>query len=197
MTCRPPPTDIRHPPDAPAPSDDRPVRRAARRSAPRRAGRGEEEAEEAQASRLHARRPRGNWSGTWTNPRFNTNGTLTLTVTATASTLGWTATIGGNTFGCAPPAPQSFTLTKGSGPNHWNAAGFSIAGSNAAFGDFAANYTFKGGSLTASGKNLACAPGLSFTVSGHFTAKAFTATATITLPNGGGTAITNVSLERA
>lgn len=138
----------------------------------------------------------GNWSGTWTNTRFNTNGTLTLAVTATASTLGWTATIGGNTFGCAPPAPQSFTLTKGSGPNHWNAAGFSIAGSNAAFGDFAASYTFKGGTITASGKNLACAPGLSFTVVGHFAAKAFTATATITLPNGGGTAITNVSLTR-
>jgi hypothetical protein len=139
----------------------------------------------------------GNWNGTWTNTRFNTNGTLTLTVDATAATLGWTATIGGNTFGCAPPAPQSFTLTKGSGPNHWNAAGFSIAGGNAAFGDFAATYSFRGGTLTASGKNLSCAPGLSFTVSGHFTAKAFTATATITLPNGGGTATTNVSLTRS
>lgn len=139
----------------------------------------------------------GTWSGTWNNTRFNTNGTLTLVVAATATTLGWTATIGGNTFGCAPPAPQTFTLPKGSGPNQWNAAGFSIAGSNAAFGDFAASYTFKGGVLTASGKNLACAPGLSFTVDGHFTGNAFTATATITLPNGGGTAITNVSLTRS
>ena len=139
----------------------------------------------------------GSWSGTWTNTRFNTNGTLTLVVAASATTLGWTATIGGNTFGCAPPAPQTFTLPKGSGPNHWNAAGFSIAGSNAAFGDFAASYAYKGGTLTASGKNLACAPGLSFTVAGYFAANAFTATATITLPNGGGTAITNVSLTRS
>ena len=139
----------------------------------------------------------GTWSGTWSNTRFNTNGTLTLRVTATATTLGWIATIGGNTFGCAPPAPQAFTLTKGSGANHWNAAGFSIAGSNPAFGDFAATYTFKGGSITASGRNLACAPGLSFTVNGAFAAKTFTATATITLPNGGGTAITNVSLTRS
>jgi len=138
----------------------------------------------------------GTWNGTWNNTRFNTNGTLTLTVAATATTLGWTATISGNTFGCAPPAPQTFTLPKGTGPNHWNAAGFSIAGSNAAFGDFAATYLYKGGTLTASGKNLACAPGLSFTVAGHFAAKTFTATATITLPNGGGTAITNVSLTR-
>ncbi len=139
----------------------------------------------------------GTWSGTWNNTRFNTNGTLTLVVSASATTLGWTATIGGNTFGCAPPAPQTFTLPKGSGPNSWNAAGFSIAGSNAAFGDFAATYTFKGGAITASGKNLACAPGLSFTVQGTFAANTFTATATITLPNGGGTAITNVSLTRS
>jgi hypothetical protein len=139
----------------------------------------------------------GTWSGTWTNTRFNTNGTLTLVVSASATTLGWTATIGGNTFGCAPSAPQTFTLPKGAGPNQWNAAGFSIAGSNAACGDFAANYVFKGGTLTATGKNLTCAPGLSFTVAGRFVAKAFTATATITLPNGGGTAITNVSLTRS
>ena len=138
----------------------------------------------------------GTWSGTWNNTRFNTNGTLTLQVSASATTLGWTATIGGNTFGCAPPAPQTFTLTKGAGPNHWSATGFSIAGSNAAFGDFAATYVYKGGTITASGKNLACAPGLSFTVNGTFTAKAFAATATITLPNGGGTAVTNVSLTR-
>jgi len=139
----------------------------------------------------------GTWSGTWNNTRFSTNGTLTLQVTATATTLGWTATIGGNTFGCAPPAPQTFTLTKGNGTNQWNASGFSISGSNPAFGDFAATYSFKGGTITASGKNLACAPGLSFTVNGTFAANTFTATATITLPNGGGTAITNVSLTRS
>jgi len=139
----------------------------------------------------------GTWSGTWNNTRFSTSGTLTLQVTASATTLGWTATITGNTFGCTTPAPQTFTLPKGSGPNHWSATGFSIAGTNAAFGDFAATYVYKGGTLTASGKNLACAPGLSFTVDGKFSATAFTATATITLPNGGGTALTNVSLTKS
>jgi hypothetical protein len=139
----------------------------------------------------------GTWSGTWTNTRFNTTGTLTLVATASATTLGWTATIGGNAFGCAPPAPQTVALPKGVGANHWNAAGFSIAGSNTPLGDFAASYVFKGGTVTATGKNLPCVPGLSFSLAGKFAAKTFAATLTITLPNGAGEAITNISLTRS
>jgi hypothetical protein len=159
-----------------APPD--PARRAPRRGARGRARRAKKKPKKHTPPGFTPAVLAGTWSGTWTNTRFNTNGTLTLVVSASATTLGWTATIGGNTFGCAPPAPQTFTLPKGAGPNHWNAAG-------------------KGGTLTATGKNLACAPGPSFTVPGRFVAKTFTATATITLPNGGGTAITNVSLTRS
>src|SRR5579864_2804283 len=68
----------------------------------------------------------GTWVGTWSNLTFKTKGTLTLNITSPGNKLVFTAKIAGNTFGCAAPGPQTFTLPAGSGPNHWTAAGFTI-----------------------------------------------------------------------
>ena len=137
----------------------------------------------------------GTWDGTWNNQTFNTNGTLTLTITSTGGALGFTAAITGNTFGCTAPGPQTFTLPAGSGPNHWTPKGFSISNPSAAFGTMNVTYAYPSGSLTGSGKDPACAPGISWQLTGAFTAKTFSATAHITLP-GGSTATTVVSLAK-
>jgi hypothetical protein len=49
--------------------------------------------------------------------------------------------------------------------------------------------------MTGSGKDPACAPGISWQLTGKFAAKTFSATAHITLP-GGSTATTVVSLAK-
>ena len=136
----------------------------------------------------------GTWTGTWNNQTFNTNGTLTLTITGGKS-LVFTAAITGNTFGCAAPGPQTFTLPAGSGPNHWTAKGFSIANPSAAFGTMNVTYAYPSGSLTGSGNGPACATGISWQLTGAFTKTSFSATAHITLP-GGSTATTVVSLAK-
>ena len=136
----------------------------------------------------------GTWSGTWNNQTFNTNGTLTLTITGGTS-LGFTAAITGNTFGCTAPGPQTFTLPSGAGANHWNAKGFSISNPSPAFGTMNVNYVFASGELNGSGDGPACAPGISWHLDGKFTKTAFTATAHINLP-GGSEATTVVSLAK-
>ena len=136
----------------------------------------------------------GTWAGTWDNQTFNTTGTLTLTITG-GSTLGFTAAITGNTFGCTAPGPQTFTLPAGSGPNHWNAKGFTISNPSAAFGTMDVTYSYPSGSMTGSGKDPQCAPGISWTLTGGFNKTSFHATAHITLP-GGSTATTVVSLAK-
>jgi hypothetical protein len=137
----------------------------------------------------------GTWSGTWDNQTFTTTGTLTLTITSAGNKLGFTAAITGNTFGCTAPGPQTFTLPAGSGPNHWTAKGFSIANPSAAFGTMNVTYSWPSGSMTGSGKDPTCAPGISWLLTGRFAAKTFRATAHITLP-GGSTATTVVSLAK-
>jgi hypothetical protein len=137
----------------------------------------------------------GTWTGTWDNQTFNTTGTLTLTITSAGNKLGFTAAITGNTFGCTAPGPQTFTLPAGGGPNHWSPKGFSISNPSAAFGTMSVTYAYASGSLTGSGKDPACAPGISWQLTGGFAAKAFNATAHITLP-GGSTATTVVSLTK-
>jgi len=137
----------------------------------------------------------GTWAGTWNNQTFNTSGTLTLTISSAGGKLGFTAAITGNTFGCTAPGPQTFTLPGGSGPNHWTAKGFSISNPSAAFGTMNVTYAYPSGSLTGSGKAPACAPGISWQLTGTFAAKSFNATAHITLP-GGSTATTVVSLAK-
>ena len=137
----------------------------------------------------------GTWAGTWDNQTFNTTGTLTLTISSAGGNLGFTAAITGNTFGCTAPGPQTFTLPAGSGPNHWTPGGFSISNPSAAFGTMNVTYSYPSGTLTGSGKDPACAPGITWQLTGKFAAKTFTATAHITLP-GGSTATTVVSLTK-
>ena len=137
----------------------------------------------------------GTWVGTWNNLTFKTTGTLTLKITSTGKKLGFTTTITGNTFGCTAPAPQTFTLPAGSGANHWTAKGFTITSPSPAFGTMNVTYAYPSGTLTGSGKDPTCAPGISWMLTGKFAAKKFNATANITLP-GGGMATTVVSLAK-
>ena len=137
----------------------------------------------------------GTWVGTWSNLTFKTKGTLTLTITSPANKLVFNAKITGNTFGCAAPGPQTFTLPAGSGPNHWTSAGFILKNPSFAFGTMNVVYSYPSGALTGSGKGVKCAPGISWTLAAKFTATKFNATAHITLP-GGGKATTVVSLAK-
>jgi hypothetical protein len=137
----------------------------------------------------------GTWAGTWNNQTFKTSGTLTLRISARGTTLRFSAAITGNTFGCTAPGPQTFTLPSGTGRNHWTGKGFSISNPSAAFGTTNITYTYPAGALSGSGKDPACAPGISWTLDGMFTARQFNATAHITLP-GGGSATTVVSLAK-
>jgi hypothetical protein len=137
----------------------------------------------------------GTWAGTWTNQTFNTTGTLTLKISSGHNALVFAATITGNTFGCAAPTPQAFTLPAGKGANHWTARGFNLSNPSPAFGTMNITYAYPSGALTGSGKGPACAPGISWTLTGKFTAKTFNATAHITLP-GNSAATTVVSLTK-
>ena len=120
---------------------------------------------------------------------------MTPVITSTGNKLGFTAKITGNTFGCAAPAPQTFTLPAGSGPNHWTSAGFTISNPSQAFGTMNVVYSYPSGTLTGSGKGVKCAPGISWKLAAKFAAKTFSATAEITLP-GGAKATTVVSLAK-
>ncbi|MDX6510962.1 MAG: hypothetical protein QOE36_466 [Gaiellaceae bacterium] len=151
----------------------------------------------------------GNWTGTWTNLTFGTTGAATMTVKVIKvapkkvkvkvkgkkkfkiklvprpSKLTFTADWGGNVFGCSDPAPEAATLTKGSGPNHWNAAGFEVKASTAAFGALDLIYDHAARTLNGSGSNPPCAGGLQWTLASAFPdANTFSGTVTITLPNG-------------
>ena len=137
----------------------------------------------------------GTWAGTWTNQTFKTTGTLTLKISSSHNALAFAATITGNTFGCAAPTPQAFKLPAGKGANHWTAKGFNLSNPSPAFGKMNVTYAYPSGALTGSGQGPACAPGISWTLTGKFTATRFSATAHITLP-GNGTATTVVSLKK-
>jgi hypothetical protein len=137
----------------------------------------------------------GTWAGTWNNQTFKTAGTLALTITPIGNALRFRTAITGNTFGCTTPGPQTFTLWAGGGANHWTAKGFSLSNPSAAFGAMNLTYMYPAGSLAGSGKDPQCAPGISWTFDGMFTAKRFNATAHITLPDGG-QATTVVSLAK-
>jgi hypothetical protein len=78
---------------------------------------------------------------------------------------------------------------------HSTAKGFSISNPSAAFGTMNVRYSWPSGSMTGSGKDPACAPGISWQLTGKFAAKTFSATAHISLP-GGSTATTVVSLAK-
>ena len=137
----------------------------------------------------------GTWTGTWKNQTFNTSGTLALKIGG-GKDLVFTATIGGKTFGCTPPAPQTLAVPAGLGATGWNAKGFRIALGSKAFGTLNVLYGYPFGMIHASGTAPACAPGLSWKFSGRFAGRAFTGTASIKLPDGSA-ATTVVALTKS
>jgi hypothetical protein len=125
----------------------------------------------------------GTWTGTWKNQTFNTTGTLSLTFAATATSLAITPTLTGNVFGCPAPAPATFTVTKGTGPNTWGPAGFAFSGPTT-LGTVTATYAFPAGTIALAGSAVPCAPGLGWKIAGTFTRTALDATVAIVLPDG-------------
>ncbi len=140
----------------------------------------------------------GTWSGTWKNERFGSTGPAKIVAKSTSGNkqLLFTADLGGNVFGCAdPPVESAKPLTKGTGANHWNDSGFAIKGPSKDFGQLTLSYKAATGTLTGSGANPMCATGLSWTVSGKFSGKTFTAKVNIKLADGS-PAISDISLTR-
>ena len=138
----------------------------------------------------------GTWTGTWKNERFGSTGPAKIVAKSLAGStqLLFTADFGGNVFGCAdPPAEAAKPLTKGGGANHWNGLGFAISGPSKDFGQLTLTYKAASGALTGSGANPVCATGLSWTVSGKFAGKKFTAKVNIKLADGS-PAISDISL---
>lgn len=141
----------------------------------------------------------GSWKGTWTNERFGSTGPASIVAKSLVKNtkLLFTADFGGNVFACAdPPAESTKPLTKGNGAGHWNAKGFTIKGASKAFGALKLTYVAATGKLTGGGGNPPCATGLSWTISGRFSGKRFTAKVNITLPDKT-TAVSDIVLTHA
>jgi hypothetical protein len=141
----------------------------------------------------------GTWTGTWTNETFGSMGPAKIVARSLAGNtkLVFTVDFGGNVFGCEDPPPESAKpLTKGTGPGHWNAAGFQVKGESKAFGNLKLTYRAATGALTGGGANPTCAMDLQWTVKGRFVGKAFTGTVTIKLARGAQTATSALSLKR-
>lgn len=127
----------------------------------------------------------GTWSGAWTNTTFGSTGPAALKIGATGDKLTFSLDLGGGVFGCSDPAGESTpAIGKGSGPNAWNAGGFTIKGASKALGTVSIAYSDAKRSLTGSGKNPPCRAGLTWKVAGSFTASAFKGTIAIALPDG-------------
>ena len=65
-----------------------------------------------------------------------------------------------------PSVPPEATppLPKGTGANHWSAAGFTIKGKSKDFGTLTLSYWAASGNLSGSGVNPPCAQGLSWSI---------------------------------
>jgi hypothetical protein len=155
----------------------------------------------------------GNWAGTWTNVTFGTSGTATMTAAELKvkpkqvvvkvkvkgkkkkrkktklipqpSKFQFSADFGGHVFGCDDPGPGTATLTKGTGPNHWNADGFEYQAPTKAFGTVDLVYSQAARTLTGGGADPPCAQGLRWTLDGSFPDDThFTGTVHITLASG-------------
>jgi hypothetical protein len=85
-------------------------------------------------------------------------------------------------------------LSKGSGPNHWSSNGFHL-NATGTFGSINATYTASTGALHATGRAPnSCAPGVSYSISGHLAGGKLTGTATIHLT--GATATTRFTAKK-
>lgn len=139
----------------------------------------------------------GTWSGSWRNETFGSTGPASIVFTvAGATAFMFTATIGGNVFGCPPPAPVGGTVTQGTGPNTWSSTGFNVSVATASGGTAAFAYTYADGSMTGNGTS-GCRPGLTWRMtSGTFTSTAFTGRIEIAL-NGSPLATSVLNLTRS
>jgi hypothetical protein len=139
----------------------------------------------------------GNYRGTWTNETYNTHGTFTVLFNASTNgkVLGIDATIGGHGFGCSSvPGFPPVALSKGSGPNHWNSTGFHLTETGLS-GSVNATYSYSTGALHATGKAPnSCAPGVTYSITGHLGGGKLTGTATIHLT--GATATTRFTATK-
>ena len=138
----------------------------------------------------------GTWQGTWQNQTFGSSGPASFVVQLPdPNSFTFTATLGGNVFGCTSPPPTSGQITFGTGPNHWNADGFSVQMAAAGGGSVSIAYDFKANMLTGNGTS-GCNPGITWTIKGSFNGNTFSGTVTITLP-GGITATSVLNLTRS
>lgn len=126
----------------------------------------------------------GKWSGTWTNTTFGSTGSIRANVRLKNGKLEPTIQFGGEVFGCPNPAPAIFSLSKGSGNNQYNSAGFKLKQNTAPFGALQGTYKHATKSVTGSGRDVACRPGLTWTLTGKLTSSTFTGTVNIDLGDG-------------
>ena len=68
----------------------------------------------------------GTWKGEWKNETFGSVGPAMFGAKVVGTKLVVSMDLGGNVFGCADPPARKATLTKGTGPNRWNAKGFAF-----------------------------------------------------------------------
>lgn len=125
----------------------------------------------------------GAYRGTWDNRTFDVQGTFSVTFAAAGrSLIVGPAEVGGTGFGCpAPPAfPASgWTLAKGRGVNHWDAAGFRLRQAGD-FGSIDIRYVARTGALKGTGTAPpSCAPGVTFRIAGWLKRGRLNGTATI------------------
>lgn len=152
----------------------------------------------AAATRFTPRTLAGTWSGTWTNQTFGSSGPAKVVAKSLAGNtkLLFSVNFQGGVFGCPSVPPESTPpLPRGKGPNHWNAAGFTIKGSSKDFGTTTITYRAPSGNITGSGVNPPCAKGLSWSMIGAFVGSKFSGKVKIKLASGQ-TAISDISLTR-
>lgn len=140
----------------------------------------------------------GTWSGTWTNQTFGSSGPAKVVAKSLAGNtkLMFSVNFAGGVFGCPSVPPESSSpLPRGTGPNHWNAAGFTIKGKSKDFGTLTLTYRAPSGNLTGSGSNPPCAQGLTWSMIGAFVGSKFSGKVKIKLASGQ-TAISDISLTR-
>ncbi|MGE3171053.1 MAG: hypothetical protein AB7O97_00415 [Planctomycetota bacterium] len=114
----------------------------------------------------------GTWSGTWNNTTFSSTGPVTMTVTQAGDTYTIAFDMGGNVFGGADPALESFTATV-------SATGATLTPTTSAvYGDLTGSLG-GGGTLTISGQNITGAVDR-FAFTGTWSATQVTGNVTIT-----------------
>jgi hypothetical protein len=153
---------------------------------------------DAAATRFTPKTLAGTWSGTWTNQSFGSSGPATVAAKPLAGNtkLLFSVNFQGGVFGCPSVPPEATPpLPRGTGPNHWSAAGFTIKGRSKDFGTLTLTYRAASGNLSGSGVNPPCARGLSWSMIGAFVGSQFSGKVKIKLASGQ-TAISDISLTR-